>query len=347
MNKMKQVLILILCISLVCCACNKKEDKGCTVDDVSSAVTLYLKQDYSMCTESLLATDYNNLNESSKAEVAQFLKFCSVTDVKETSGNVYSVTVKHPSIDKTLARATKDTGFVSDYNNAVLSNASNEDKAILIQQYLKSALGNNADDFVEDTVSVEMQENDEMNYLIKSDLTLYQLIKTVIECDLVGSVDSLLSQETVNASETVQESKSDVALKTVKSDKCFMFEQNNARLLVEKMSIQQDDEALQSMRQLSDINKNLSTNEKAYFIRYSVKNLSTSEVQVTDCFKMVASNGEILSTDGAHVSGVSSVANIPAGEEAELTSFLVGPSDASIVWYEDGIIGCYTIEIVQ
>ena len=311
-------------------------------------MTTYLKADFSKCAESLLESNYSKLDDVSKAELDRWLSCCKFKNVTKDSDLVWKGTFVYPSIEKTVKRAVGDSGFVSDYENAVLSLATPEAKKALVQEYLTTAIGVEAEDMSEATVTVEMKEAGD-SYVMKADLALYQIIKNAIEYDLVGSVEALMNGESSEGKdgESAPAEHKFQGFTKVDSDKVFMYQQNDARLLVKDINVEQGEAAMKIVRGLSSVNKNLSTKEQVYFISYKVKNLSMNEVQVTDNFKMISSSGEVLGLDGSHVSGIQSVANVKPGEEVELTSFLIGPTDASVAWYKEDVIGCYSLNIVQ
>lgn len=337
-SKVFFITVLVCFLSMSLLGCKDVEENVCTEENVTDLMQQYLTGDYSVCTDTVLQLNYNNMSELEQQEASLILKNVKVENVTKNTENSFTIELYVPDIGTLLNDAVNDTGFLSDYQDADLQEDPDEYKVSVVRQYLIALLQQGSFNNVTKTITIEI--SGEETYKIVTDLPMWQVVKELM--DYTECTESVQSTEVSDANTNA----SSETLSVVDSDGSFMFQQNGARLLAYDIRIESGDVALNSIKALSAANSDISSNDTVYFIQYKVRNLSNFETKVTDCFCMVE-DGLVLENSGTYVSGITSVSNLGVGEVVELSSLLVGSDSSKVVWYSTDTLGSYEINIVQ
>ena len=343
----KIVCFLLVLTALLVSGCSTSRDTSCSVEEAQDLLSRYIKQDYTCCADSYTQVSYNNLNEQEQQEFNAVMGGITVNSVEESSEDTFKCVLSIPNAESTLEAALTDSGFLNDFQNAGLSTEEGAYKNVVVS-YLTSILQQKNAEVEKKTFSISVTKDGDV-YKLASDAELLQAIKAFVDFDGVSYVQSADStEEPSDDSGTDNTGATSMAFTSVDSDKSFMFQQNGARFLVHDISIVTGADAIKMVQSLSNANASLATNDTVYYIKYSVKNLSSADAQVTDCFKLMNSDNRILANSGVHVTGLTQLGAVPSNGEIELSTFLVGSSDARLIWYDaEGTTGYYVLNIVQ
>lgn len=332
--------VCIILLLLVCVGCDKNTNTQYTAESVQDLLNQYFNQDYDSCADSYLQASYNNMSEEGQQEMLALMQNIRIEDVVATGDTSFKITMEIPSAEGMLTDALGDSGFIHDFENADLSTDENA-HSVVVEKYLTSLLQQGAIKTEEKEINISVTTEEGK---LETDVDIVKALENFIKFDGVNFVQSRLS----DTGSTESQEATQVEFTTVDSDKVFMFQQNGARFLVHDIRVAQGSNAIKLVQGLSTANVNISTNDNAYFIQYKVKNLSNVDVQVSDCFKLIDASNMLLENSGAYVAGLMQVGSMHAGEEIEFSTFLVGPSDAKIIWYSaEDTLGCYVLNIVQ
>lgn len=333
--------ICIISLLVICSGCTKDDDTVCTAEDVKILLSQYLSQNYDSCADSYLQISYNNMSAEEQQEMLALMQNVEIIDVEDNGDLSFNVTLSVPSAESMLTSALDDKGFISDFENANLSTEENV-HAVVVEKYLTSLLQQGVIKTEEKSISVSIVGDE---FKLASDIDIVKLLENFIKFDGVGFVQSQLNSEVSDESLNTVSSAEFIS---VDSNKVFMFQQSGARFLVHDIYVLQGSDAVKGVHNLSAANANIATNDNAYLIQYTVKNLSNVDAQVSDCFKLMNADGMLLENSGAYVTGLTQIGVVATGEEVELSTFLVGGDDATIVWYSaEDTSGSYVLNIVQ
>lgn len=338
--------LLVLTVLLVS-GCSTSKDTSCSVEEAQDLLSRYIKQDYTCCADSYTRVSYNNLNEQEQQEFNAVMDGITVSSVEASGEDTFKCVLSIPNAESTLEAALTDSGFLNDFQNAGLSTEEDAYKNVVVS-YLTSILQQKNAEVEKKTFSISVTKDGDV-YKLASDAELLQAIKAFVDFDGVSYVQSAGStEESSDDDDTGDAGATSMTFTSVDSDKSFMFQQNGARFLVHDISIVTGADAIKMVQSLSNANASLATNDTVYYIKYSVKNLSSADAQVTDCFKLMNSDNRILANSGVHVTGLTQLGAVPSNGEIELSTFLVGSSDARLIWYDaGGTTGYYVLNIVQ
>lgn len=335
---------LLVLAALLVSGCSTSKDTSCSVEEAQDLLSRYVDQDYTCCADSYTQVSYNNLNEQEQQEFNAVMGDITINSVEASSEDTFKCVLSIPNAESTLEAALTDSGFLNDFQNAGLSTEEDAYKNVVVS-YLTSILQQKNAEVEEKTFSISVTKDGDV-YKLASDAELLQAIKAFIDFDGVSYVQSAGSTE--ESSDNDDTDATSMTFTSVDSDKSFMFQQNGARFLVHDISIVTGADAIKMVQSLSNANASLATNDTVYYIKYSVKNLSSADAQVTDCFKLMNSDNRILANSGVHVTGLTQLGSVPSNGEIELSTFLVGSSDARLIWYDaEGTAGYYVLNIVQ
>lgn len=337
---------LLVLIVLLVSGCSTSKDTSCSVEEAQDLLSRYINQDYTCCADSYTQVSYNNLNEQEQQEFDAVMGGITVNSVEASGEDTFKCVLSIPNAESTLEAALTDSGFLNDFQNAGLSTEEDAYKNVVVS-YLTSILQQKNVEVEKKTFSISVTKDGDV-YKLASDAELLQAIKAFVDFDGVGYVQSAGSTEESSDDDTDNTGATSMTFTSVDSDKSFMFQQNGARFLVHDISIVTGADAIKMVQSLSNANASLATNDTVYYIKYSVKNLSSADAQVTDCFKLMNSDNRILANSGVHVTGLTQLGAVPSNGEIELSTFLVGSSDARLIWYDaGGTTGYYVLNIVQ
>ncbi len=335
---------LLVLAALLVSGCSTSKDTSCSVEEAQDLLSRYINRDYTCCADSYTQVSYNNLNEQEQQEFNAVMGDITINSVEASSKDTFKCILSIPNAESTLEAALTDSGFLNDFQNAGLSTEEDAYKNVVVS-YLTSILQQKNAEVEEKTFSVSVTKDGDV-YKLASDAELLQAIKAFVDFDGVSYVQSAGSIE--ESSDNDDTGAVSITFASVDSDKSFMFQQNGARFLVHDISIVTGADAIKMVQSLSNANASLATNDTVYYIKYSVKNLSSADAQVTDCFKLMNSDNRILANSGVHVTGLTQLGSVSSNGEIELSTFLVGSSDARLIWYDaEGTAGCYILNIVQ
>lgn len=337
---------LLVLAALLVSGCSTSKDTSCSVEEAQDLLSRYINQDYTCCADSYAQVSYNNLNEQEQQEFGAVMGDITVNSIEASGEDTFKCVLSIPNAESTLEAALTDSGFLNDFQNAGLSTEEDAYKSVVVS-YLTSILQQKNAEVEEKTFSISVTKDGDV-YKLASDAELLQAIKAFVDFDGVSYVQSAGSTEESSDDDTGNTGATSMTFTSVDSDKSFMFQQNGARFLVHDISIVTGADAIKMVQSLSNANANLATNDTVYYIKYSVKNLSSVDAQVTDCFKLMNSDNRILANSGVHVTGLTQLGAVPSNGEIELSTFLVGSSDARLIWYDaEGTTGYYVLNIVQ
>lgn len=337
---------LLVLAALLVSGCSTSKDTSCSVEEAQDLLSRYINQDYTCCADSYTQVSYNNLNEQEQQEFGAVMGDITVNSIEASGEDTFKCVLSIPNAESTLEAALTDSGFLNDFRNAGLSTEEDAYKNVVVS-YLTSILQQKNAEVEEKTFSISVTKDGDV-YKLASDAELLQAIKAFVDFDGVSYVQSAGSTEESSDDDTGNTGATSMTFTSVDSDKSFMFQQNGARFLVHDISIVTGADAIKMVQSLSNANANLATNDTVYYIKYSVKNLSSVDAQVTDCFKLMNSDNRILANSGVHVTGLTQLGAVPSNGEIELSTFLVGSSDARLIWYDaEGTTGYYVLNIVQ
>lgn len=335
---------LLVLAALLISGCSTSKDTSCSVEEAQDLLSRYVDQDYTCCADSYTQVSYNNLNEQEQQEFNAVMGDITINSIEASSEDTFKCILSIPNAESTLEAALTDSGFLNDFQNAGLSTEEDAYKSVVVS-YLTSILQQKNAEVEEKTFSISVTKDGDV-YKLASDAELLQAIKAFVDFDGVNYVQSAGSTE--ESSDNDDTGAVGMTFTSVDSDKSFMFQQNGARFLVHDVSIVMGADAIKMVQSLSNANASLATNDTVYYIKYSVKNLSSADAQVTDCFKLMNSDNRILANSGVHVTGLTQLGAVPSNGEIELSTFLVGSSDARLIWYDaEGTTGYYVLNIVQ
>ena len=263
----------------------------------------------------------------------------SIGNVNPINGTL-RVEIKSTLLGEVANFALADSGLRKDYENAILDGRSEEDVAESLTEYVKSIITSKL-------------------YLQTSEVTVIAPINGIADFSALDPIIQNINQFTVsdilaNLS-TYEESDNSVvmqdvisevsALPIIASDSVFCYEENDSMFLISDICIQTGEPALDSIRTLSDVNKQIVTNDYVLYITYNVTNLSDKTAMTHNAFKL-ASEGKI-SRLTKNIVGLQSVVELESGETTSMSCFLAGPTNSILYWYDENICGSYEVSVVQ
>lgn len=335
---MKKVLaILLLCmISLYGCG---KDTQAISQDDVAENVSRIFGQDFSQCTESLLQLQYKNMTNREKALSTAYLSACHVETVTVNDSTAV-VTIIAPDMEQLYQIATGDNGFVQDYLSLVTKGVKKKEIRKKIMDYYISQLSYSDLPTVEQSISLPVNEDG----TIVSDAEIASLLQNVLSHDWLKDFKGLKNS---NHKSENSSDESVAELKKISADSSFIYSENDARFLVHDIKIVEGMEALDCIHSLNESNASatVATDNYAIYITFKVRNLSNKSAVAENHFCLVDADGQILQNEGMLIVGLQDAIKIEANKEAELSCFLIGPQNSSLVWYSKDALGCYEISV--
>lgn len=332
--------IATLCWVLLLVGCGNKEPVTCANDEVAKLVERYYAGDFSVCTESAFETLYNRMDESTRELVLKFGSRCEAISVigDETEG--FSVNIKYPSLESLWEITIADAdGFGTDYKSIVLNGGDDNAKLKLAKSYLTALLSGDGFSWESMQVVVHVNGSDGV-YTLQNDFELCKCVRSIADYEF--NWNDVTTIEESNSESTAENTTN---FKNVDSTGAFMFESGGARCLVYDIHIVSGQDAVAAVQEISSVNSNIVDGDGVeYYLKYSVKNLSQTNVTVRDCFKLATVDDYLITLD-VHVSGLKSVAKLMPGESVELSSFLAGPEDSRLFWYDGEVQGSYILNI--
>lgn len=330
---MKRIKIFacVICLMFGICGCGEKES-ACSENTMHQLTNEIFNTKSQSCVENMIPIYYNNLEDKAKIRFDGLVNNISITGVKQTADNSFDVTLQVPDLENTVKAISKDTGFLTDKNTYELNGLDLEE---LYDKYLNSYLSQNACKFKEVTISAEVESDGADGWIIRSDVAFLPYLKNATEAVLV----ELVSENTTSEGEDVEsESNEDTSVDLTSITEAsakgvFIVTQDNHRFLIDDISIKKNTDALNTIRQLSEINSNYDCKDTMVYVTYTATNISSSEGQINNGFVGVTDKGVVLQLDTT-VGGLVSSERIASGETKSLTACVILRNGDSLYWYD-------------
>ena len=320
--------IILVCLMITIIGCGK-EDSVCSENIVHEMTLEILDPNSESCVENMIPIYYNNLDDRGKQRLAGLLKSSSVKSIVKKTEDTFDVVLIVPDVEKTIKGISKDEGFLVDKNTCELTNGDLEE---VYSKYLNSYLEQNKCATKEETITLEVQTNDD-GWVIKSDSPFISYFKYNTELELKSLLDDSDDEGDSSSVNTTEECTPNT-LSSVSANGVFIISQDNHRYLIDNVSIKKGADGVNAIKQLSDLNKDYGCNEVFLYIEYTATNISSTEGKLNNGFVGVSKDGNLLQLDKS-VGGLVTTEVIPSGDTKKLSTCVVLRNNDVLLWYDN------------
>ena len=319
-----------------------KEIKG-TIEELSNLHSSKelkdcVKQNFKSNTVSLALDGKSKKEIKLYLEVLQKLEFISYKDGKLK----YSV----PSIDGIVNYLSSDyKGFIKDYNNFKTLKLSKDEVKDYVLDYLIQLFdsdsgyisdGSNSIKNETKTCSITVTRSGKLS----TDSFLTELVSKVLEDLFIKVANTTFSPEPQKTTTKVKSS--DFKIGKSKVMVCPLTDKtgkviSQQKILVTVDSVLKDQTAYEKLCSISGMNANISVDyqkNSLYYVHYTIRNLSGTDLTYNDSFSMVSSDGNSYSLPNGSCFGLTSSTVLKKGSDTSLDTALIGPRNAKLGWYD-------------
>ena len=300
---------------------NAKELKDC------------IKQNFKSNTVSLTLDGKSQKEIKLYLEVLQKLDFISYKDGKLE----YSI----PSVDGIVNYLSKDyKGFVKDYNNFTNLKLSETEVKDYVLDYLIQLFASDASNTIKTetkTCSITVTRGGKLS----TDSFLTELVGEILEDLFTKVASTTFSPEPQKTTTKVKSS--DFKIGKSKVMTCPVMDKDGKitsqqKILVTVDSVLKDQTAYEKLCSISNLNESINVNYQndcLYYVHYTIRNLSGTDLTYNDCFRLVSSDGNSYSLPNGSCFGLTNSTVLKNGSDTSLDTALVGPQNAKLGWYDN------------
>lgn len=264
-----------------------------------------------------------------------------VCDKSGSEGSDASVTVsvQLPDVEQYLEGGITDKGYANDVQKLQIAGAAEDEIADYTVKYLTAAIGVGG-------------------FPMKSVTDRVLVLDSVIEeSDALGPYLASVSkaaqgiahaEQTDTDSENTEEGESadpDFAKRDyVRAGGAFVYSENSARFLATDIKIVTGIEAEDALKELSPVNDTECGANELYYVEYQVQALTNGSHNTASHFVLTDDDGKIYDNSLTVVGLTDSVClGGKKSNSAQMSTCLLGPRDAHLVWWTEGEGGVYEV----
>lgn len=286
-----------------------------------------------------------NASDAQKRNLDSYLQACDYVvedDVSEKSA--YVILLRVPDLNSVRQCVLADSAFQAEYNALESTGSSEDELQACLDAYVGNALILGGFEYTNVTINItpDAVNRDASVSLNSVDAELTKCMQSFLNYDFrPGDTDP----ESV-----LQEVPDYTGIIECNGLKDFVCSWDKKKVLVSGITVLEGNSAVTRLTEISPVNASITcaVTDTIYCIEYTVSNLSRKKpILAKNAFKLVNQDGIILENTGLHVAGLVGKAKVKAGGKKKLSCCLVGPRDAVLYWYEDGMVGARSFSLAE